>query len=324
MSNSFESFLAQHDDTDWLQVLFKLEPEIHNVDKRATRIWFSFFPLKLKRAFDLAIDRATFERDLTLKGKYLLSEQLDESAHFLYGHRYWAAVKQAVAAYAESTDSIAPLYEQIKDLATKIAAQVDADKSLLVGITAVAFMSLSQVGLEQIKQPVTVAVKHSPKSPDQIFRERNTDDSQGVLGFLRSVDKRYTVTFNEDQHQAKFKVIDLQDLTMAAATVRVPEHLTDARCRPGEGPIPVECRTCACGTCWVGVLSDPSKISPPNARELDKAKNVFCYDGFTGEKDSPIRMACQVKCHGNVSIVIPPWNGLLRKINPQINTASGE
>ena len=50
MSNSFESFLQQHDDTDWLQVLFKLEPNIHPVDQRATRIWFAFFPLKLKRS----------------------------------------------------------------------------------------------------------------------------------------------------------------------------------------------------------------------------------------------------------------------------------
>lgn len=314
MSNSFESFLTQHDDTDWLQVLFKLESSIHPVDRRATRIWFSFFPLKLKRAFDAAEDRQKFETDLILKGKYLLADQIDVSAQFLYGHRFWPQVKQAVAAYAESSNFTTPLHEQIIEVATKVAAQVNADKSLLIGITAVAFMTLEQVGLEKMKQPALMTVKHAAKSPEQIVTERNTDDSQGVLGFLRTVDKRFSVTFNENIPAAKFPVTNMQDITMAAAEDKRPHHLDDPRCKEGEGPLPVECRTCACGTCWVGVLSDTAKLSPPTSREIDKATNVFCYSGFTGEKDSPIRMACQVKCYGNATIVIPPWHGQLRKL----------
>ena len=311
---SFISLLHQHDDTDWLQVLFTLEPHMHPVDQRATRIWFSFFPLKLKRAYDLAEDKAKFEISLTLKGKYLLSDQVDESAHFLYGHRYWPNVKAAVAEHA-TADATSPLPDQILELANKIAATVKVDRSLLIGITAVAFMTLEQVGVEKMKAPAEVNVKYSSKSPDQIVQARNAEASQGVFGFLRTVDKRFNVTFNENEPEAKFGVINMQDITMAAAEVTLPKHLSDSRCREGEGPIPVECRTCACGTCWVGVLSDTNKISPPNERELDKIRNVFCYDGFTGEKDSPIRMACQVKCHGNVSIVIPPWHGLLKKLN---------
>ncbi|HEX4946682.1 MAG TPA: hypothetical protein VFZ34_08470 [Blastocatellia bacterium] len=322
MSNSFESFLTQHDDTDWLQVLFKLEPQIHPVDRRATRIWFSFFPLKLKRAFDAAEDRQKFETDLILKGKYLLADQVDEAAHFLYGHRYWPQVKQAVASYAETSNFTTPLHEQIADVATKIAAQVNADKSLLLGITAVAFMTLEQVGLGKMKQPAT-ALPHSSKAPEQIVAERNTDDSQGMFGFLRTVDKRFTVIFNEDVASARFPVTNMQDITMAAAADKRPHHLTDPRCKEGEGPIPVECRTCACGTCWVGVLSDTTKLSPPTAREIDKATTVFCYEGFTGEKDSPIRMACQVKCYGNVTIVIPPWHGQLRNLKKYHQAASG-
>ncbi len=321
MSNSFESFLTQHDDTDWLQVLFKLEPSLHPVDRRATRIWFSFFPLRLKRAFDAAEDRQKFETDLILKGNYLLAEQVEESAHFLYGHRFWPQAKQAVAAYAETSNFTTPLHEQIVDVATKIAAQVNADKSLLTGITAVAFMTLEQIGLEKMRLPAE-AIQHSSKSPEQIVTERTTDDSQGVFGFLRTVDKRFSVTFNEEVPAAKFPVVNLQDITMAAAEDKRPHHLTEPRCKEGEGPIPVECRTCACGTCWVGVLSDTSKLSPPTLREIDKATNVFCYDGFTGEKDSPIRMACQVKCSGNATIVIPPWHGQLRKLNRK--AAQGE
>jgi ferredoxin len=314
MSNAFLSFLNQHDDTEWLQILFQLEPQIHPVDQRATRIWFAFFPLKLKRAFDAAEDRQKFETDLTLKGKYLLAEQVDESPHFLYGHRYWPQVKHAVAAHAEKASTTAPLPEQIVEVATQVAAQVKADKSLLVGITAVAFMTLEQIGLEKMQQPAVMTVRHTNKSPEQILSERNTDDSQGLFGFLRTVDQRFTVTFNENKPEAKFRVVNSQDITMAAAEDKRPHHLTEPRCKEGEGPIPVECRTCACGTCWVGVLSDPLKLSPPAAREIDKASTIFGYDGFTGEKDSPIRMACQVKCHGNVSIVIPPWHGLLRKL----------
>ncbi len=311
---SFISLLHQHDDTDWLQVLFTLEPHIHAVDQRATRIWFSFFPLKLKRAYDAAEDTAKFETSLTLKGKYLLSEQVDESAHFLFGHRYWPQVKAAVAEHA-TAESTAPLPDQILELANKIAATVKAERSLIIGITATAFMTLEQIGVEKMKEAAQMTVKYSAKSPDQIVHARNAEASQGVFGFLRTIDKRFSVTFNENESEAKFGVVNMQDITMAAAEVTLPKHLSDARCREGEGPIPVECRTCACGTCWVGVLSDTDKISPPNERELDKVRNVFCYDGFTGEKDSPIRMACQVKCYGNVSIVIPPWHGLLKKLN---------
>ncbi len=321
MSNSFESFLTQHDDTDWLQVLFKLEPSLHPVDARATRIWFSFFPLKLKRAFDAAPDRQKFETDLILKGKYLVADQVDESAHFLYGHRFWPQVKQAVAAYAETSNFTTPLHEQIADVATKVAAQVNADKALLTGITAVAFMTLEQVGLEKMKQPAVMSVPHASKAPEQIVTDRNTDDSQGMFGFLRTVDKRFSVIFDENNPAARFPIVNLQDVTMAAAEDKRPHHLNDPRCKEGEGPIPVECRTCACGTCWVGVLSDTAKLSPPTAREIDKATNVFCYDGFTGEKDSPIRMACQVKSHGNISLVIPPWHGQLRKLDKHSKAA---
>ncbi len=324
MSNSFESFLKQHDDTDWLQVLFKLEPHMHAVDARATRIWFSFFPLRLKRAFDAATDRQQFETELILKGNYLLAEQVDESAQFLYGHRYWPQVKQAVVTYAKTANDTVPLPEQILAVANQVAAQVNAPPSLLVGITAVAFMTLEQVGLEKMQFAAVMTIRHPTISPEQVLAARNTDSSQGLFSFLRSIDKRFTVTFNENVEEAKFPVINLQDITMAAAEDKRPHHLNEPRCKEGEGPIPVECRTCACGTCWVGVLSDTAKLSPPTPREIDKATNVFCYDGFTGAKDSPIRMACQVKCSGNVTIVIPPWHGQLRKLKNYSQAATNE
>ncbi|HWQ36473.1 MAG TPA: 2Fe-2S iron-sulfur cluster-binding protein [Blastocatellia bacterium] len=312
----FEAWLNQHDDAAWAQVIFRLLPSVHEVDRRAVQIWFAFFPLKLKRAFDRAADPARLERDLVLKGKWRLADQVDSSAHFLYGHRWWPQVKKAVAAYAES--SSAPhslsLEDQILEVAGKVAGEVKADRLLLTAITAVAFMTLQQVGHELFRQPSAPLSAKPDRSPEQILRERATDDSQGILAFLRTVDKRFTVTFDENDPAAKFPAINLQDLTMAAKLDARPHHLKDARCVAGEGPIPVECRTAACGTCWVGVLSDASKVSAPTRLETDKMNSVFCYPGFNAAPDSPIRLACQTRAHGNVSIVIPPWNGLLWRL----------
>lgn len=321
---SLETFLAGHSDADWLQVLFKLEPRIHQVDRRATRIWFAFFPLKLYRAWEAAADKKVFERDLILKGNYLLANQVDDSAHFLYGHRYWPQVKAAVANWVANSGSTAAVQDQILQVAGEVAGKLNLDVSLLVGITAVAFMTLVQTGLSKMQEPAVMTRNHSTASADDVLRKRNAEPGQGIFSFLRSVDKRFTVTFDEDRSEARFKVVNMQDITMAAAEDKRPHHLSDPRCREGEGPIPVECRTCACGTCWVGVLSDTSKLSAPAAREIDKVTNVFAYEGFTEDKDSPIRMACQVKCYGNVSIVIPPWHGVLQKLKRMQTSAAGQ
>ena len=39
---------------------------------------------------------------------------------------------------------------------------------------------------------------------------------------------------------------------MAAATDRRDYRSTDSRCI--DGPIPIECRSGSCGSCWVGIL----------------------------------------------------------------------
>ena len=36
--------------------------------------------------------------------------------------------------------------------------------------------------------------KHARKSPAEVLRERAVDDSQGWFGFLKTVDKKWTVT----------------------------------------------------------------------------------------------------------------------------------
>ena len=87
----------------------------------------------------------------------------------------------------------------------------------------------------------------------------------------------------------------------------------DPRCIPNEGPIPVECRAASCGTCWIGVLAGAEKLSPVVANDEGRRMEVFGYPGTEGEKPL-IRLACQAKAFGAVSIVIPPWNGVIGKI----------
>ena len=56
-----------------------------------------------------------------------------------------------------------------------------------------------QAGLaafQAAKGEVLIDQKHIKKSPEQILKERAKDDSQGLLGFLKTVDKKWTVTFD--------------------------------------------------------------------------------------------------------------------------------
>src|SRR5215831_366511 len=94
--NAFLSFLDQRDDADWTKIINELQWAIHPVDQRATRIWFAFFPVKLHLALIHSPDPDETAKKLLLKGKYRLADQVDLSAEFMYGHRYWPEVKRAV------------------------------------------------------------------------------------------------------------------------------------------------------------------------------------------------------------------------------------
>ena len=83
----------------------------------------------------------------------------------------------------------------------------------------------------------------------------------------------------------------------------------DSRC--WEGPVPIECTSASCGTCWVGVLGGREKLTDVAARER-RAMKVFGYNQPEDEKPY-LRLACQAKAEGNVTLVIPPWNGVFGK-----------
>jgi ferredoxin len=308
----FEAFLNQHDDKAWREVIHNLLPSIHEVDRTATEIWFYFFPLALLRALQQAEDPEQLAKRLSLYGDYLLEDQLDSSHSFLYGHRYWPQVKTAVTELAASQNAPASLdlATQIRAVATNVASRISVNAALVTGITAVAFMTLQQVSAVAFKSSTGAITQHSSKSPEEIVKERKRDDRQGVLGLFRP-DKIFTITFNEADPNATFRLINTQHLTTAAANDKRDYISREPRCIVGEGPIPVQCRTASCGTCWVGVLSGAEKLSEVAELEWRKIKEFGYID--TEEPRPLIRLACQAQAYGNVSITIPPWNGVFGK-----------
>ena len=324
---AFETFLNQHDDEAWAAALATLLRSIHEVDRNATQIWFAFYPLPLFHALETAEDRDKLAAQLLLQGGYELKTQVDSSHKFLYGHRFWPQVKKAVEQHADEwhrLQSVPAESAQTEVRATSLADQILAvaraanseaktDESLLVGITAVAFMTVQQAGLSAFKAApgaTSLDKSHTKRSPEQILRERAKDDGQGLLGFLKTVNKQWTVTWDENDNGAKYKLREGQDLAWGAAE----DQTRDWRAldpRRIEGPIPVECRSASCGTCWVGVLGGAEKLADVGVREGKKIKEFGYID--TAEPKPLIRLACQALAQGAVSVVIPPWNGQFGK-----------
>ena len=310
---SFEGFLEQQDEEAWSATLTTLLRSIHEVDRNATQIWFAFFPLSLFQALEQSEDPDTLVQRLLLQGKYYLKDQIDSSHAFLYGHRYWPDVKAAVEKYAHGSISEDRLSDQILSVAQQVAKAAKVDESLVIGITAVAFMTIRQVGLaafEAAPGQVLIDKKHARKSPIDVLRERAVDDSQGFLSFLKTIDKKWTVTYDENDDRAKYRLNHLQDLAWGAADDRT-RNWRELDPRRIEGPIPVECRSASCGTCWVGVLGGAEKLTDVAAREGKKIKEFGYVE--TSESKPLIRLACQAQAQGAVSIVIPPWNGVFGK-----------
>jgi ferredoxin len=311
-----ETFLNELDDATWRATVVELLPETHEVDRNAVQVWFHFFPLALLRAFERAEDPAALAVELQMQGRWLLRDQVDSSHAFLYGHRFWPEAKRAAVQLAESGEGFDGQTPAgvVRAVARQAAAARGVDPTLLTGIAAVALMTLQQVGLDAFRSApgrVMIDDAHAGKTPEQILRERARDDSQGLLGFLRTTDKRWTVVWDENKDDRRFRVVNRQEVASGAATDKRPWHEVDPRCTVDEGPIPVQCRSASCGTCWVGVLGGAEKLSAVDARE----RRVMPMLGYI-ETDDPrplIRLSCQAQATGAVSVVVPPWNGYFGK-----------
>ncbi len=309
MDTLFLAFLAQHDDDAWHRAIDRLEQVCHPVDRTAVRIWFHLFPLTLQQAMDQAENPAKLALRLRLDGRWQLADQIDTSHAFLYGHRYWPQVKAGVLEYA--TRAVAPssldLAAQIQEVARVVAASASLRVEELVAITATGVRTLQQVGLTAFAAPAPSTPPAGAVSPDTVLAARARDDSQGWFGRFRGDRRRWTISYDERSPDARFPLIHSQHLTTAAALDRRDHRSRDARC--SEGPIPVQCRSCSCGTCWVGVLGGAEKLSPMDTRERDKLASCGYVD--TRDDRPIIRLSCMAQAFGAISIVIPPWNGQL-------------
>src|SRR5260370_25191564 len=97
----FEKFLNEHGEEAWSATLTTLLRSIHDVDKNATQIWFSFFPVSLFHALASADNPEKLAQELLLRWNYYLKNQIDSSHKFLYVHLCWPQVKQAVVNHSD-------------------------------------------------------------------------------------------------------------------------------------------------------------------------------------------------------------------------------
>ncbi|MCA1586327.1 MAG: hypothetical protein LC791_16675, partial [Acidobacteria bacterium] len=173
MDSLFVPFLAQFDDAAWLRTIDRIAHAMHPVDRAPTRVWFHLYPLALDRLMTKATDPHAVAQRLLLKGRWCLAQQIDSSHTFLYGHRFWPDVRQAVIEYATrgSAPSSLDLGAQIKELAGEVSRRLGRETELLVGIVAIGLRTLQQVGLERmIGAPGTIRMPPSwrRRTPEQV------------------------------------------------------------------------------------------------------------------------------------------------------------
>ncbi|MFQ3580370.1 MAG: hypothetical protein SNJ67_00490 [Chloracidobacterium sp.] len=302
-AQQFIEFLRSHNDQDWAAIVANLTPDVHEVDRNALRVWFAFYPVKLFHM--LAEDEARARRDCLLNGRYRLSEHLHTSHRFFYGHRFWPQAQKAVW-----TDLKTPPRTTLENHIRQAARRTGADSSLTLAITAVAYATLQQVGLEVFRQPAPRTAA-SPVEPDAVVAERRRPEPRSLWDMLlrSDINQIYTIRFDENDPAAAFRALHGQPLTMAAAQMPNAASFKEKDARCVTGPIPVECQTGACGTCWIGILSGAENLNAITPFEVSRLEKIgYPYDGT---QHPLIRLGCKAVCEGRVSLTIPPWNGVL-------------
>jgi ferredoxin len=305
----FLAYLAQFDDDAWLRAVDRLQGAIHPVDRAATRAWFHFYPLRLQQALGQSSEPEAMASHLRLQGRWRLADQRESSHWFLFGHRYWAEVRAAVAEVgaASAAPGSLDLAAQVQAIAKGVAARRKIDPSWVVGITAIALRTLRQVGLPTMTGAAPGGgppIGGPAATPDRLVAQRRRR-SRRWLGLLTGRQQTSRVTFDERPPGRSFPLIASQHVTTAAALDSRDYRHDDPRCT--EGPIPVHCRSCSCGTCWVGILDGAERLSPVEPRERTTISSL----GYlrSDEPHPVVRLACMAQAFGPVTVVIPPWNG---------------
>ena len=237
-----------------------------------------------------------------MNGKYLLSDLADTSHNFLYGHRYWPAIKKAVIPTATNDR-----YERIEAIASKSGEP----EEFALAMASIAVMTLEQCGPAFLTTPYVPSVTND--KPNDFLKRRATSLKPTLMERLKGKQTTERIQFDEQDPEAWFPILATQEITTAAELDKRPFHEEDPRCYEGMGPIPVDCRSGSCGTCWVGILGGNENLDPVEEFERKRMEYFGYWDsGFINELDDRplIRLACQAKCNGSAAIVIPPWNGV--------------
>jgi ferredoxin len=303
-------FLEGLSQPDWLRALDELGSAIHPVDREATRIWFAFWPLDLHEGLSGSKDVKETARLMDLEGNWRLEEQIDSSVSFLYGANFWPRVKNAVLAESDATSSL--LAATIRVIAQRVSAAERVDSSLVLGISAVGLMMLRQVGFERLERSkdTKAAPPLLPQDPERVLSRRKRKSGDGLFTFLKGVNRKWDVRWEEKREGGAFRAINGQDIAMAGGETGADFRHLDYR-RPA-GPVPVECRVGSCGYCWIGLLAGRENLSAMTSFERERLR-YFGYDAVNSPEDSHplIRLACQAQCQGDVTLTISPWNGEL-------------
>jgi ferredoxin len=313
MNNAFIADIEKLTEAEWFDAVESLLPDIHEVDRNAVQIWFRFYPLDLLNYLESAEDVEQAMKSVDLVGDFGLLDKIDTSHRFLYGHRFWPQIKKAVVERTEASEPFTDLRTEIRSIAAKSATAAKSSESLTTAIAAVGLMTLVQAGLEELRS--ASGSIEQPKGimagkPEEVVAERAKDDSQGLFGFLKTVDKKFSVNFKAFASEGRFPIINEEEISSASRKYKERDWQSlDKRC--WDGPVPIECTSASCGTCWVGVLGGEEKLSTPSVRERRRMR-VFGYNQPETEKPI-IRLACQAKAYGNVTVVIPPWNAVFGK-----------
>ena len=221
-------------ESDWNSAIAALLPSIHPVDRNSVQIWFRFYPLSLEQFLSASENIDEAKQSIAMQGEFGLEDRIDTSHDFLYGHRYWTAVKAAIEAESQvfQGENIG-LSDEITQIAAMVAGKLKVDRSLVIGITAVGFMTATQVGLEKLRTSNGKPAKPSgimAKSADAVVAARKQDDSQGIFGFLKTVNKTFSVIHNEGGKE-RFEILNDQEIASASANDRSQNWQSkDARC----------------------------------------------------------------------------------------------
>ena len=126
------------------------------------------------------------------------------------------------------------------------------------------FMTVRQAGLAAFKAArgeTKIDQKHAKRSPTQILKERAKDDGQGLLGFLKTVDKKWTVTFDENDDKSRF--IGLTDPAVN------PDHDQNRRDRQNR-----------IATIFVGARVKPNHAEPTGMTHVNILRTIEAMYGL--------------------------------------------